>query len=190
MSWRNLKPISNRRGHVPNARPGLGNRLIRAVNMLAAAAALISISSVPAAALSCAEWDGAQAYSVAANSDRTYSIVVGRLQFDEALLPLTETGGYEAAPKLVEIAARLNGKILETHHFSRRISVDVTLLVECVASWCGEVQPGTRYLFFVEQGSSGPVVRATPCSGYIFPDGPVVRRQILDCHRGKSCLGR
>ncbi|CUH88233.1 hypothetical protein PH5382_02166 [Phaeobacter sp. CECT 5382] len=188
MSWKNSKPISEASGPSRAASGALGSACVRSIlNWGCGLSLAFLIQSAPLAALSCAPWNGAQAYLAAAQSDRTYSVVVGRLQFDEGLLPLTEGGDPNELQPSTSIPGTLSGKILEARHFSRRISTDVTLVVDCVAGWCGKVQSGARYLMFVEQGTAGPVLRVTPCGDFIFPDGSAVRRQVLDCHRGVNC---
>lgn len=188
MSWKNSKPTSEARGHSAAPSGAVGSDRLRSVfGWVSGVALALLMQSAPLAALSCAPWNGAQAYLAAANSDLEYSVVVGRLQFDESLLPLTEGEDPNQVPRTTRIAAKLSGKILEVRHFSRRISVDVTLMVDCVAVWCGQVQSGARYLVFVQQAAAGPVVRVTPCAEFLFPDGSAVRRQVLDCHRGDFC---
>lgn len=185
--WKSSKLTSKKDSHLPTVHLGAIALPLKIMRWLGGAGLILSLFSTPVVALSCAPWDGAQAYAAAARSSLNYSVVVGRLQFDKDLLPLTEVDEYDPAPRSTEIPAKLSGKVLETRHFSRRINVDVTLSVDCIASWCGQVQPGVRYLIFVEQASFGLLVRATPCSEYIFPDGSSVRRQVLDCHRADTC---
>lgn len=178
VSWKSSKPIYKRgfRRTVTQSAPTLW------------ALGLVLLGSGPAVALSCAPWDGAQAYLAADASDRSYSVVVGTLQFEEAQLPRSD--GRTRAQSGIEIPARLTGKALRSNGFSKSVSWDLSLQIDCVASWCGQVRADEPYLLFVEVTQAGRVLQVRPCGEFIFPDTPQVRREVLQCQRGNDCVAQ
>lgn len=178
VSWKSLKPIS-KRGFRSAFR-------LSAPTLLALGLALLG--SRPAVALSCAPWGGAQAYLAAEASDRSYSVVVGTLQFDEAQLPKTD--GRNQARQGAKIPALLTGKELRSDGFSKSVSWDLSLKVGCVASWCGKVRADVPYLLFVELTEGARVLQATACGDFILPDTSQVRREVLQCQRGQHCAAQ
>ncbi|MDC0658616.1 hypothetical protein N6L27_11455 [Leisingera sp. SS27] len=150
-------------------------------------ACILAVAAGPAAALSCLPWGPADAYLHAANSDRVYNVIAGELKFDESLLPQSHSDNPNDTPPLTRIPAQLSGKLLEGKYFSRRVSVSAVIEVECLGPWCGGMKSGADYVVFAEQRGQELVVRANACGGFAFDDTSTVRRQVLDCHRGKAC---
>ena len=151
------------------------------------AIAWAALSASPAAALSCLPWGPADAYLQAAQSESVFNIVAGRLRFDKSLLPKSHAEDPNDTPPLTRIPAQLSGKMLEGKYFSKRINAPAVLEVECLGPWCGSMAPGEALLFFAEQRGSDLVIRAAACGGFAFADTSGVRRQVIDCHRGKAC---
>ncbi|WP_241477428.1 hypothetical protein [Leisingera sp. ANG-S5] len=143
--------------------------------------------SGPAFALSCLPWGPADAYLQAANSDSVYNVIAGELKFDESLLPQSHSDNPNNSPPLTRIPAQLSGKLLEGKYFSSRVTVPAMIEVECLGPWCGGLKSGADYVVFAEQRGQELVVRASACGGFAFDDTSKVRRQVLDCHRGKAC---
>lgn len=141
----------------------------------------------PAAALSCLPWGPADAYLHAADSESVYNVIAGELRFDENLLPKSHSDNPNDTPPLTRIPAQLSGKMLEGKYFSSRVSTPAVLEVECLGPWCGGLKSGAGYVVFAEQREQELVVRANACGGFAFDDTSEVRRQVLDCHRGKAC---
>lgn len=165
---------------------GLLNVSARWAAALCALLAAVLLSS-PAAALSCLPWGPADAYLQAAKSESVYNIIAGELRFDESLLPKSHADDPNGTPPLTRIPAQLSGKMLEGKYFSRRVKVTAVLEVECLGPWCGGMASGEDLLFFAEQRGTELVIRAGACGGFAFADTSKVRRQVIDCHRGKAC---
>ncbi|NSY39982.1 hypothetical protein [Leisingera sp. ANG59] len=123
----------------------------------------------------------------AANSESVYNVIAGELEFDESLLPQSHADNPNETPPLTRIPAQLFGKMLEGKYFSGRVNVPAVLEVECLGPWCGGMKSGADHVFFAEQRGQDLVVRASACGGFAFDDTSEVRRQVLDCHRGKAC---
>ncbi|WP_259994978.1 hypothetical protein [Leisingera sp. M523] len=148
---------------------------------------VVTIFANSAAALSCLPWGPADAYLQAAKSDSVYNIIAGELRFDESLLPQSHADNPNDTPPLTRIPAQLSGKMLDGKYFSGRVKVPAVLEVECLGPWCGGMASGTDQVFFAEQRGQDLVIRAGACGGFVFADTSEVRRQVLDCHRGKAC---
>ncbi|WP_291729263.1 hypothetical protein [Leisingera sp. F5] len=148
---------------------------------------MAALSAAPAVALSCLPWSPADAYLQASKSDSVYNIIAGELQFDESLLPQSHADNPNDTAPLTRIPAQLSGKMLDGKYFSKRINVQAVLEVECLGPWCGGMATGTDQMFFAEQRGQELVIRANACGGFVFADTSEVRRQVLDCHRGKAC---
>lgn len=163
--------------------------LARPVRMGTAAlcGSLLALSAGPAAALSCMPWGPADAYLEAAGSDSVYNVIAGRLRFDETLLPRSHSENPNDTPPLTRIPAQLSGKMLAGKHFSQRVNVPVVLEVECLGPWCAGLASGQDYVVFAQQRGAELVVAVGACGGFAFDDSAQVRRQVLDCHRGKAC---
>jgi hypothetical protein len=152
-----------------------------------ATAFISTLSASPALALSCLPSGPADAYLQAAESDSVYNVIAGSLRFDESLLPQSHSEDPADMPELSRIPAQLSGKMLEGRYFAVRVNVPVTLEVECAGPWCAGVKAGADYVVFAEQRGAELVVRFPACGGFVFDDSAQVRRQVLDCHRGKGC---
>ncbi|MBY6056054.1 hypothetical protein [Leisingera daeponensis] len=166
----------------------LRTRLHKAGTGAALAGCLLVAQAGAAAALSCLPWGPADAYLHAAGSERVYNVIAGELSFDESLLPQSHSESPGDTPPLTRIQAQLSGKMLEDRYFSGRVAVPAVLEVECLGPWCGGMKSGADYVFFAEQRGQELVVRANACGGFAFDDTSEVRRQVLECHRGKACV--
>lgn len=158
-----------------------------AVPAILATAFLSAVAASPAMALSCLPWGAADAYLHAAQSDSAYNIIAGELRFDESLLPQSHAEDPADMPPLSRIPAQLSGKLLEGKYFAGRVSVPVVLEVECAGPWCAGVKAGAGYVVLAEQRGAELVVQVGACGGFLFDDTSQIRREVLDCHRGKGC---
>ncbi|OED46449.1 hypothetical protein AB838_20845 [Rhodobacteraceae bacterium (ex Bugula neritina AB1)] len=163
-------------------------RNLRVAAAGAAAAGVLAVSAAPALALSCRPLEATDAYLAAAKSESVYNIIAGEVQFDKARLPVSHAEDPNDTPPLTRIPARLTGKMLDGRYFSQRVNVPVVLEVECLGPWCAGIEPGSDYMFFAQQQGGALVIRVNACPGFVFPDTPQVRKQVIDCHRGKACV--
>lgn len=166
---------------------GCATQPTAAVLGVLAAAFLSAVTMSPAMALSCLPWGASDAYLHAAQSDSTYNIIAGELRFDESLLPQSHSEDPAEMPPLSRIPAQLSGKLLEGRYFAGRVDVPVVLEVECAGPWCAGVTAGAGYVVLAEQRGSELVVQVGACGGFLFDDTSQIRREVLDCHRGKGC---
>ena len=140
-----------------------------------------------ASALSCLPHTIQNAYLDAAAAQERYVVMHGRLSFDGALLPETESDPMNS-PEDALIPARLVGQILMANGFGGQRAVDLTFHVQCYASWCGSGLPGADYVAFLEETSAGYVLKTNPCGGYAFPKPTQVMVDALEtCHAGGAC---
>jgi hypothetical protein len=163
-------------------------KLFRSLAIIAASFAT-SGAGTSAQALSCVPWGVADAYLKAASSNRSYAILQGRLSFDERRLPRAPAGNPNAAPPVTQFRGSFNGALQGARDFDRKVRADVVIEVQCMGPWCGKAKSGVEYLIFAEQRGRDLIVRFDPCGQFAFA-GNVhrLRKQLLDCHRGKACV--
>ncbi|MDE4060848.1 MULTISPECIES: hypothetical protein [Phaeobacter] len=146
-------------------------------------------TATSASALSCVPWGVPEAYLAAANSNRSYAILQGRLSFDERRLPRPPAGNPNAAPPVTQFRGSFNGDLLGARDFDQAVRADVVIEVQCMGPWCGKAKSGVEYLIFAEQRGRDLIVRFDPCGSFAFGgDVHSFRKQVLDCHRGKACV--
>ena len=147
-----------------------------------------SVMAGPALALSCMPADVARSYNEAAASDKSYVVVHGTLEFDEAKLPEVDINHQDQAPPHVDIAARLRGKSLSRDGFETDFDRPITLRALCYGPWCGRAVTGIEYLSFVEKTEDGYVLSVTPCGGFEFAEPTkTMLDKAVQCFRGESC---
>ncbi|MEL0439134.1 hypothetical protein [Phycobacter sp. K97] len=162
-------------------------KLRRLIAVLVASCALLGAGS-SASALSCGPWGVPDAYLAASNSSRVYAILQGRLTFDERRLPRAPASNPNAAPPVTQFRASFNGELLGARDFDQAVKADVVVEVQCMGPWCGKAKSGVEYLIFAEQRGRDLIVRFDPCGQFAFAgNGHSLRKQVLDCHRGKAC---
>lgn len=131
--------------------------MIRAI-LLAAASTL---AAGPVLALSCLEPSVARSFNEARAAAEVYAVVLGRFEFDRADLPSADAEG-------VTIPATFAGRVLGSDGFVTEARRPVRLDVTCAMSWCGQIEPGTETLAFVEQGEDGLRVEVSACPRWVF----------------------
>ncbi len=161
------------------------------VRRLAGAIAFcVALGAAPyAQALSCVPWGVSDAYLAAAQSNRSYAILQGRVSFDARRLPKAPSGNPNAAPPITQFRGSFDGALLGAHDFDRAVEADVVIEVQCLGPWCGKPKPGGEYLLFAEQRGRDLILRFDPCGRFAFSsDLQARRKELLDCHRGQSCV--
>lgn len=142
----------------------------------------------PAAALSCLPADVARTYGELAKAPERYTMVVGKLTFDEGLLPRTDWNDQMATPARTDIPARLVGSSLQSDGFTGPYARDITLRALCFGPWCAGGRSGAKVLAFVNLETSPPSVEITPCGGHRFDASADTLERALSCYRGESCV--
>jgi hypothetical protein len=145
----------------------------------------------PALALSCEPADPLSAFGSAEAAPDRYVVLLGRLDFDPALMP---EGGYVegatgTAPAPAPVPARFRGEGLAARGFAPSPVEAMTLQPSCAGPWCGSVEPGD-WLLFARLTPQGPVVEVGPCGGTVFERPPqAVLDRLAACMRGEACGG-
>ena len=107
-----------------------------------------------ALALSCLAPDVAATYAEAVRSQDRYSVLLGRLTFDESLVPPAMNSSF-TPPQPAPIEAHFSGAYLAGGDFVSGYDAPVSVIVECAGPWCGSPTDGAEYLLFARHGE-GP----------------------------------
>ena len=121
------------------------------------------------AALSCLAPDAVATYAEAVASEARYSVLLGRLHFDEEDLPPALNSSFTPASP-VAVPARFEGAFLSGGTFVEGYEASLSLLVECAGPWCGSATDGAEYLLFAEHGERGLQVTLGACAFWAFQD--------------------
>lgn len=149
-------------------------------------ASMLMLVASQAAALSCMRPDVARSFNFAAEADESYSVFMGTFEYEQVQRP---RGGDIFNPEGYDIPARFTGQGLGADGFGAIEPVNVTISVQCSASWCGGPPPlQTQTLAFVERTSAGYVLKADACNSSYF--SPVLVEdldRVESCMRGTGC---
>lgn len=132
-------------------------------NTVAAIAALAASLAQPAVALSCRAPSVEGSYADAAEAEAVYSVVLGRFEFEP--VPPRADGEMEAD---MAVPAIFDGRLLGPDGFVTQMREPLILQIDCASSWCGEIEPRTEVLAFVEQSADGLSVEIGPCPQWVF----------------------
>lgn len=136
-------------------------------------------------ALSCIMADPKRSFQDAADSDDTYYVLYGTLDFDPALLP-QGVGNNDRGPA-VPIPAIFKGHSLSPAGFASYYSEKMTLLPTCAGPWCGSHAPNVASLMFAKVADGAITIEASSCGGNIFPEpSEAVLDDMTACMNG-SC---
>lgn len=128
----------------------------------------------------------ARTYAEAAGAEAAYVVVHGKLDFDPAEMPPSET--TDPAPEGRELRATLHGKGLTEAGFDTPFTRSLTLEAQCLGAWCAQAEPGIEVLAFVEKRDEGYRLVLTPCGGMAFqePTDEDLDR-VVACYQGSAC---
>lgn len=143
----------------------------------------LSLAAGQASALSCVKPDPVAAFNFAAESEKTYLILRGKLGFDPK--KLQDPAGPPIATK---IATNFKGKLLTADGFTDDIEVPVTLALNCAGPWCARISPNTDYMAFVVQMDQELIFGVSPCYQFAFanPTEEAIER-VEQCAAGGPC---
>ncbi len=150
---------------------------------------LAVMAASPALALSCLAPDPLRSFQEAAAAPETYVVLLGRLDFDPALMP---EGGYQDrqdGDDPAPVPARFQGQGLGPGGFAPSSVGALTLRPTCAGPWCGSVEPaGGEWLLFARQVPGGWEVEVGPCGGMIFErPAQAVLDRLAACMGGEAC---
>lgn len=152
---------------------------------VAAALVLALVLAGPAAALSCLRPDIDRMWTRAVSSDDTYTVVMGRFDFDAGHLPNPRGAGQNPT----YLPARFAGLTLTQQGFVTSRPVPVTVELRCLGPWCGSLKPGETVVAFLRQTPRGRVVEIGPCGGMVWPDPDAkIQRRLIACMNGAACV--
>lgn len=141
---------------------------------------------LPAFALSCVVHTVSDAYLDAANSEEEYVPVMGKLSFDDALVPRVDWSKQTEVPQTTFIPATFRGDALGPRG-GQAFETDVVLEVQCAGPWCPSPQPGDM-LGFLRKTSHSYVLNTNACGGFLFGQPNVAMiKQLKDCLAGRAC---
>ncbi len=144
--------------------------------------------STGAAALSCLPHDVARVYQEAAASEDRYTVVLGEITFDPALLPEIVEDDPVSTPRDTRIPARITGRALSHGGFLHPHDSEIDLVLKCFGPWCARAQSGTRFLAFVNLDRQPPEVVLDPCGGTGFGrPTAAMEQQAVACFTGGDC---
>lgn len=160
------------------------------IRPLLLAAALLT--GTQAAALSCRQPDPIEGFGWAEESPDRHVVLLGRLDFDPALLEPVQRGlDADGAIDLPEppppVTARFEGRSLTTRGFVPSAIDTVTLRTICVTGSCGTLQPGENLLFFAREAAGGWELELSPCGSVFADPSRKVLRALAACLRGAAC---
>lgn len=140
-----------------------------------------------AAALSCLPASVQRTYTEAAAAPEAYVVLLGTLVFDESKLPETSHDPMKL-PESAQIPARMAGKVLTNKGFAGSVAVDLTLDVQCLASWCGGETSGLTYLAFLRKQADDYILVSEPCRFFTFANPTREQIEAVEaCHAGQPC---
>ena len=150
-------------------------------------AAMLALSPVSAAALSCMPHSVEAAFGQAQAAQEQFVVVQGRLEIDQKQT-VKKRKKYDPKPATVVIDAQLTGQALSQSGFSVPYAKPVRVVLECFGPWCGKVQSGGQVLAFVETSGRSRVISVNPCGGFLFhnPTKKMLSK-IKQCFAGKRC---
>ncbi|MEM7074763.1 MAG: hypothetical protein AAGA28_15505 [Pseudomonadota bacterium] len=129
---------------------------------------LVLLSAGPVLALSCLKPDVNTTFREAVRASEDYVVIYGILQFDGAAQPGQDFSQVE--PETTRLPARLEGQALGKAGFRTAFAQDITLELACFGPWCGQAEPGAKYLAFLRDDRSHYVLTADPCNSWLFRD--------------------
>ena len=140
----------------------------------------------PVSALSCLQPDVGQTYQIAAQSQNSYIIVLGKLSFDGSAHPPAVRDDSDEMSQ--QLPARLVGKGLTQQGFNASLDRIITLNLNCLGVWCGHLAPDETMLVFLRRHDDSYVLDVGPCPQFAFPHpSKAVLKQVQQCHATGSC---
>lgn len=138
----------------------------------------------PALSLSCIRPDPVRSYQQAADAEEVYLLVTGTLSHDPASVPPKPEDGQSAT-----MPATLTGAFLNADRFEGAFAAPVTVSLDCVASWCGQMpEPSAEVLAFLQETPTGYALSLGPCGGWMFVDPTEAQiERVVACHTGGDC---
>lgn len=145
------------------------------------------LAPAQAFALSCVQPTVASSYAEAATSTDSFLIGMGKLTFDTSLLPRSKGLG-DQPPKVTRIPATISGNAFLGEDFNQPFEGDVELVVGCVLSWCGSIEPDVEHLVFLKEGASSYELTLRACGAGVFANPtPEMLDQVKTCFSGGDC---
>lgn len=130
----------------------------------------------------------ARTYGEAADSETSYVVVHGTLDFDAAQMPVTDLSAQPPGPGGTTLPATISGKGLTKDGFETPFETSLTLAAECAGPWCAQAEPGVEVLAFVEKDGDSYRLVLGPCGGMVFQSPtPEDVTRVVACHQGKAC---
>lgn len=147
-----------------------------------------------ASALSCAKVELGNMFNKISKSSDRYVLGVGRLNFSEKMS--NEKMSNETAQSLIiieqtpySIKASFTGQFMGDNGLGTAKTVPVTVRVECMSMWCGEI-PSTEetLVVFLKKSLSGYQLRLGACDGdYKTAPTPKEIDFLHTCFKEKKC---
>ncbi|NBD31025.1 MAG: hypothetical protein GVY31_13430 [Alphaproteobacteria bacterium] len=151
---------------------------------LVAAAVAANLAGGPVWSLSCMPPDAARSFQRTAQSDKSYSALLGTLAFE----PVKRPPVVGLSPDPITVSARFSGLGLGAEGFAPIADREIDLVLTCLASWCGTLEPGTRLLAFARHVDGGYEITVDPCYSQLFIDpAPEIAATVEACMRGDPC---
>lgn len=151
------------------------------------ASLLVGLPLGPAHALSCLAPDPVRSLKEAQAAPERYRVLLGRLDFDEALLP--PPVAEAPPPALPDVPARLaGGDVWGGASGDARGGLEVALRPSCAGPWCGWIPSGETWLLFAREEGGALVVDVAPCGGWTFMDPTAAQLDaVRACLSGGAC---
>ncbi len=145
----------------------------------------------PALALSCLPYGVQDSWIEASEASERYIVVQGDFTLTSITPPRPAPKAGEplfAMPETQTYRADFQGLGLANATFSRPVSGQAIVTVNCVAQWCGQVPTAPWIAFLREDGKGGYETEIGPCSSKVYADRSSVRGAVLSCAAGGACV--
>ncbi|MFT4619935.1 MAG: hypothetical protein ACI9KS_001482 [Sulfitobacter sp.] len=151
---------------------------------------LLTMIGQPALALSCLPYGVQDSWVDASAAAERYVVVSGEFSLTSTTPPRPAPEVREPSivvPQTQTYHARFEGKAWANGSFSRAITGQANITVNCIAQWCGNLPKGPWVAFLREDDNGGYETETGPCGGRIYADTPNVRGAIRSCASGGAC---
>jgi hypothetical protein len=141
--------------------PAFQNRTIGSI-----VATCLVVAAMPASALSCLEPTLERSFAEAASSERSYAILYGSIDVDEASLP-----AEDSKPAPYSVTATFSGQEIQAEGLSENFVHEMVIDVTCSGEWCGGAHDSQDAIFFGRLGENGQLtLESHACSNGVFSE--------------------
>lgn len=151
-------------------------------------ATLLTVLPASSSELSCLPVTPQDAFLAAAASPDRHIVVLGRIEFNPALLPHRPEGPAPLGEFARTFHASFTGFSLTQQGFTARFVREIELKVTCLGASCGQIEPGDEILAFMRRDGASWHLDVGPCPALFFTSpGADTIAAVEGCFRGGPC---